>query len=83
MNPKLTKRCKSTDKIQMSEAAAVRALRKVPGARRYYLCDSCGDFHITSLGRGLMKQLGRDAWSRSSGDTISQEDINKRIKELS
>ena len=83
MKPKLSNKCPTTDKIVYSESAAARAVDSVQGAKRYYLCEYCDGFHITSHSIENMANRGVDVWERSSPkSTINKKSIKNQINKL-
>lgn len=79
MKPKLDRRCDEVNKIMYSEASALRAVSAVPGARRYYFCDHCLSFHITSMSK---EDAGIDDSRVPVPKKVSKRIVKKTIKKL-
>ena len=84
---------KSGKKTYLSEAAASRKVYQWDGIKRYYYCEHCQGYHLTSktreeqieehIKRGKLNPV--EAFQKVQNvnfETISMVDINKRIKEL-
>lgn len=81
-------KCKNTGKVCYSESQAHRQVLKHESIKRYYYCDDCNRYHVTSLGVGLMYEIGLEISQKELnrvngiGEKVTTEDIDKRIKEL-
>ena len=74
--------CKETRKVVLSESQAYRRVRDYEQIRRYYKCEECGGYHITSMGIGLAIQEGIDIDIKRDNGVIDQSIIERRMNKL-
>ena len=93
MRKQLPKCSNTGKKTYLSESAASRKVYQWEDIKRYYFCEDCGGYHLTSktreeqieehINRGKLNPV--EAFKRVQKvtfQTISMMDINNRIKEL-
>ena len=75
--------CVETGKYSYSsEAKAIRALNRYEEIQRVYKCDSCNEWHTTSIGKIKAIEMGLIRKKRKTGKVPSEDKIQQRLNEL-